>query len=76
MFATLTNLHTNRSLCSLNASYTHLTKTTIKKKGGGVFWDLMFFSSKIRFKLKKGGKGMVRYRFNIILDFKGYFVRL
>ena len=41
-----------------------------------VFLGFMFFGSKIAHKLKKRGKGMVRYRFNIILDFKGYFVRL
>lgn len=40
------------------------------------FLGFMFFGSKIAHKSKKGDKGIVRYRFNIIFDFKGYFVRL
>lgn len=44
MFATLTNLHINRSLCSLNASLTHLTKTTIKRES--VFWISVYFAQK------------------------------
>ena len=44
MFATLTRLAYNRSLRSLNASLTHLTKLPLK--GEGIFWISVYFAKK------------------------------